>query len=239
MNQTVGVLIVDEPEGLATTLRGVLEHHPILETVSEADLGGGRDSEAPAGRVALVYVAPEGGEAGIRRVGQLKEGRPSLAVLVAFEVLDSDILCRLIEAGADAFVARNIQPQLLCGRIIALAGIAEAEPASDAEPASETAAGTPEAVDGLTPREAEILRFLSAGFSNKEVARRLNLSVRTVETHRLNLRRKTQTGRLKDLVALARQLGLTPAVDAEPRRPAGEPRSGRTPGLEAASRHCA
>jgi hypothetical protein len=34
------------------------------------------------------------------------------------------------------------------------------------------------------PREAEVLRFLSAGFSNKEVARRLTVSVRTVETHR-------------------------------------------------------
>jgi len=34
-----------------------------------------------------------------------------------------------------------------------------------------------------------------------------------VETHRLNLRRKTQTGRLKDLVSLARQLGLAPVMD--------------------------
>jgi len=74
---------------------------------------------------------------------------------------------------------------------------------------------------GLTPREAEVLRFLSSGFSNKEVARRLALSVRTVETHRLNLRRKTQTGRLKDLVSLARQLGLAPVVDSDPNRRGG------------------
>ena len=70
---------------------------------------------------------------------------------------------------------------------------------------------------GLTPREAEVLRFLSAGFSNKEVARRLTVSVRTVETHRLNLRRKTKTGRLKDLVQLARQIGLAPVLDGEAR----------------------
>lgn len=235
MNQAVGVLIVDEPEGLATTLRAVLEHHPILQTVSEADLVGSEASEAPAGSVALVYVAPEGGEAGILRVRHLKEGRPSLTVLVAFEVLDSDILCRLINAGADAFVARNTQPRLVCGTIIALAGLETPEPVWE----TDADAGTQGAGDDLTPREAEILRFLSAGFSNKEVARRLNLSVRTVETHRLNLRRKTQTGRLKDLVALARQLGLAPVVEAEPRRPAGEPRCRRMPGLEAASRHCA
>lgn len=236
MNQAVGVLIVDEPEGLATTLRAALEHHPILQTVSEADLTGADAAGAPARSVALVYVAPEGGEAGILRVRQLKESRPSLAVLVAFEVLDSDILCRLINAGTDAFVARNTQPRLVCGTIIALAGLETPERAWETESA---AAGTQEAGDGLTPREAEILRFLSSGFSNKEVARRLNLSVRTVETHRLNLRRKTQTGRLKDLVALARELGLAPVVEAEPRRPAGEPRCRRTHGVEAATRHCA
>lgn len=61
-----------------------------------------------------------------------------------------------------------------------------------------------------------MLRFLSSGFSNKEVARLLVLSVRTVETHRLNLRRKTQTGRLKELVSLSRQLGLAPITESEP-----------------------
>ncbi|MGD6587625.1 LuxR C-terminal-related transcriptional regulator, partial [Xanthomonas citri pv. citri] len=68
---------------------------------------------------------------------------------------------------------------------------------------------------GLTPREAEVLRFLISGFSNKDVARHLDLSVRTVETHRVNLRRKTRTGRLSDLVSLARQLGLPPVTNDE------------------------
>ena len=89
---------------------------------------------------------------------------------------------------------------------------------------------------GLTPREAEVLRFLGAGFSNKEVARRLSLSVRTVETHRLNLRRKTQTGRLKDLVSLARQLGLAPVVDTESGRRSGEG-SARRPERDGAAHH--
>lgn len=60
----------------------------------------------------------------------------------------------------------------------------------------------------LTPAETVVLRHLACGWSNKETARKLGLSVRTIETHRLNLRRKTQTGRLSDLVALARDLGL-------------------------------
>ena len=130
-----------------------------------------------------------------------------------FEVLRAGLLTRLVEAGADAFIARSATPRDICRALLTLA-------ASPTESSRDEAAPVAPA-DGLTPREAEILRFLSAGFSNKEVARRLNLSVRTVETHRLNLRRKTQTGRLKDLVALARHLGLTPVVDAAPVRSTG------------------
>ena len=66
---------------------------------------------------------------------------------------------------------------------------------------------TAEVGHGLTDREFEVLGHIAAGRSNKEVARKLGTSVRTVETHRLNLRRKTKTGRLSDLVTLARDLG--------------------------------
>jgi len=63
-------------------------------------------------------------------------------------------------------------------------------------------------VFGLTSRETEILRFICSGFSNKDIARRFQLSVRTVETHRLNIRKKTNAVRLRDLVNVGKQLGL-------------------------------
>lgn len=211
MNDAVGVLIVGEPLGLEPAFRAVIEHEPRLQTLSEGELAPG--SEGPSRKVALLFVGaePEPGLAG--RIAALKGRAPGLAVLVGFEVLRAGLLTRLVDAGADAFIARSATPRDVCEALLSLA-------ANPAEPTwDEAAAAAP--ANGLTPREAEILRFLSAGFSNKEVARRLNLSVRTVETHRLNLRRKTQTGRLKDLVALARHLGLTPVVDAAPVRSTG------------------
>jgi two-component system, LuxR family, secretion system response regulator SsrB len=211
MNQAVGVLIVDEPYGLEPTFRAVLEHEPRLQTISEADLSSGQG--VPACSVALVFVGAEVGTAVLSRITTLKGRQPGLSVLVAFESLRADLLGRLIQAGADAFVARSATPRDVCNAILGLAAGSASDHAASDEVDTVVAP-----VDGLTPREAEILRFLSAGFSNKEVARRLSLSVRTVETHRLNLRRKTQTGRLKDLVALARHLGLAPVVDAEPVR---------------------
>ncbi|KQP10997.1 MAG: LuxR C-terminal-related transcriptional regulator [Methylobacterium sp.] len=201
MHQAVGVLIVDEPYGLEPTFRAVLEHEPALHTVSEADLiRGGPDM--PGATVALVIVGAGDSGGGAARIERLRARCPGLKILAAFETLDAAASGRLVAAGADVFVARSACARVVCAAILALAGL----------PA---AARTVDPTDGLTPREAEILRFLSAGFSNKEVARRLNLSVRTVETHRLNLRRKTQTGRLKDLVALARHLGLAPVTEAD------------------------
>lgn len=60
----------------------------------------------------------------------------------------------------------------------------------------------------LTPREQEILCYIALNMSNKDIARRLGLSVRTVETHRLHIRRKTGAGSRVELVQLAEKFGL-------------------------------
>jgi len=214
MSQAVAVLIVDESQGLDPNLRASLEHAPSLRTVDEAELDG-------TAAVALVVVNGARLGAECHRIAGLRAGRPSLRVLVALRALAAADLVRFVEAGADAFVGHAAPSREICAAILALAEGSAVSSALPAGPVSETPAPAPgESVDGLglTPREAEVLRFLSAGFSNKEVARRLSLSVRTVETHRLNLRRKTQTGRLKDLVSLARHLGLDPVLDTEPGR---------------------
>ncbi|MFE1601403.1 helix-turn-helix transcriptional regulator [Methylobacterium sp. ID0610] len=227
MSDAVKVLIVDEPADLGAAFQATLEHHPELRTVSESDLRAGIEASLQGG-VALVF-APECGAAAI---AALRAHHPGLKVLVAFLAADAALLGDWVAAGADAFVARTAAPHEICAAIIGLArGVPLCDGAPDLTAAEEVAASL-----GLTPREAEVLRFLSAGFSNKEVARRLTVSVRTVETHRLNLRRKTKTGRLKDLVQLARQMGLSPVVDTEQTagRPNGAIRTTRHHGHAAA-----
>lgn len=212
MSAAVGVLIVDEPQDLCPTVRATLEHLPELETVHEAHLDAiDLDEPGPERVVALVFVDERRVGDALARIGALKERQPRLRILAAFQALSGADLGALLAAGTDAVIARSASPRDLSTAILALAAGQDCLSGPRGEPQPETG----EAL-GLTPREAEVLRFLSAGFSNKEVARRLALSVRTVETHRLNLRRKTQTGRLKDLVTLARQLGLAPVLE-EPR----------------------
>jgi two-component system response regulator NreC len=60
----------------------------------------------------------------------------------------------------------------------------------------------------LSPREAEVLGLIAGGHTNAEIAQRLFLSVRTIESHRANIQRKTGRATRAELVALAREEGL-------------------------------
>jgi two-component system response regulator NreC len=60
----------------------------------------------------------------------------------------------------------------------------------------------------LSPREAEVLGLIAGGHTNAEIAQQLFLSVRTIESHRANIQRKTGRATRAELVALAREEGL-------------------------------
>jgi len=62
--------------------------------------------------------------------------------------------------------------------------------------------------DHLTTREAEVLRLLALGLTNREVAARLHISVRTAEFHRAAIRSKLSLASRAELVAYAAQSGL-------------------------------
>ena len=182
---------------------------------------------APGAAAACVILVPAG-EGAPARIAALKARFPQSRVLVTLRAIDAGRLRALLEAGADAVAAENLGPAALAEAVATLAGEARPPGVGRFEGGVRC---LPECDDGdtgaLTPREAEVLRLLSAGFSNKEVASRLGVSVRTVETHRLNLRRKTRTGRLRDLVQLARHLGLPPVLDADARAAPARPPTAR------------
>jgi len=208
MSTAVGVLILDEPQGLGAAVRATLEHMPELHTIVEADLGGAAAQNA----IALIFVDEIRLVDVIDRIFSLKKRQPNLRTLLAFGHLSADDLRALLAAGVDAFVARSKSPRDLGAVLLALAEGSE-RPAPPEQ--CDDLPAVPTEITRLTPRQADVLRFISSGFSNREIARRLALSVHTIETHRFNLRGKTQTGRLSDLISLARHLGLPPVVNGD------------------------
>jgi DNA-binding NarL/FixJ family response regulator len=68
----------------------------------------------------------------------------------------------------------------------------------------------PNARRALTPRQKEILRLVSQGLTNREIAERLHISVRTVEVHRFNLMRRLRVKNVAQLLRQALVLRLLP-----------------------------
>jgi DNA-binding CsgD family transcriptional regulator len=79
-------------------------------------------------------------------------------------------------------------------------------------PTSATAQGNPQALAslGISERELDVLREVAAGYSNKEIAARLNVSPNTIKTHVARLLEKLGAKRRTDAIARARELGIVP-----------------------------
>ncbi|MCC2113606.1 MAG: response regulator transcription factor, partial [Hyphomicrobiales bacterium] len=150
-----------------------------------------------------------------RRLQDLSE---DIRILVCYLAADPFEVQELIQAGVAGFVGKNAEPLEYANAVRAVAGGGNYFSNSLIGKLFSGRATPMNGVNlyNLTQRETEVLRLLADGMSNKEIARRLDLSVRTVETHRLNIRRKTKAYGLSDLVRVARKLGLKADGTAEP-----------------------
>jgi DNA-binding NarL/FixJ family response regulator len=147
-----------------------------------------------------VHMPDGGGQAVIEAVGRVHPDVRFLALSVSDAAED---VIGVIRAGARGYVTKTISGTELTEAIVRVAdGDAVFSPrlagfVLDAFAADPAAAGTatvtfdPE-LDQLTPREREVLRLIARGYAYKEVARRLSISVKTVESHVSAVLRKLQ-----------------------------------------------
>jgi DNA-binding NarL/FixJ family response regulator len=157
--------------------------------------------------VVLVDVHMPGG-GGVTVVGNVLETTPEVRFL-ALSVSDApeDVIA-MIRAGARGYVTKSISPDELSDAIDRVAaGDAVFSPSLagfvlDAFARSVPVAEDPE-LDSLTPREQEVLRQIARGYAYKQIARRLNISVKTVETHVSSVLRKLQLSNRHELARWA------------------------------------
>ena len=206
-DQRIRVFLVDDHRLFLSGVRSELGAR--FELVGEA----GSVSDAIAGIVAsnpdvvlLDVHMPDGGGAAV--IGAVAKNRPDVRFL-ALSVSDAaeDVIA-VIRAGARGYVTKSISPDDLANAIVRvhggdavfsprLAGFVldafsgEIEPAPDPE------------LDQLTPREAEVLRYIARGYAYKQVARQLNISNKTVETHVSSVLRKLQLSSRHELTRWA------------------------------------
>ncbi len=191
------VYLVDDHELFLTGVRTELESaYDVVGWASDVDeaIEGIRESTPD---VVLIDVHMPGG-GGLAVVNNILQHEESSTRFLALSVSDdAEDVIAMIRAGARGYVTKSISPDELVAAIDRVdAGDAVFSPRlagfvldafADVMPAN----ADPE-LDQLTSREQEVLRQIARGYSYKQVARRLSISVKTVETHVSSVLRKLQ-----------------------------------------------
>ena len=178
------MLVVDDHEVVREGLRAFLELQDGIEVAGEA--ADGEEAIAVAERldpdvVLMDLVMPKLDGLGAMR--ELRERVPRARVIVLTSFLDDDKLLPALRAGAAGYLLKNAPPPELARAVRAAhAGEALLDPVVAAR-LVETLAGDGDPLDRLTPREREVLELIGRGFPNKRIARRLEVSEKTVKTH--------------------------------------------------------
>lgn len=146
-------------------------------------------------------------------IPMLRRHFPDLGVLVLADSTEPLLVAELLRAGANG-IAHVSQPidELLGAIRTTLNGSRFVSPSFDPETVYNSLHGSP--LEALTLREREIFVLLGDGMSNTDIAQRLFISSRTVETHRHRIMRKLGVHSISDLVRIAGRLdviGWTPA----------------------------
>ncbi|MCY1545753.1 Transcriptional regulatory protein DegU [compost metagenome] len=128
---------------------------------------------------------------------------PGMQILILSMYDHAEYVTSSIRAGARGYVLKDAASREIVAAIDAIAAGGTYYSAD----LLEKTVSPPAADDELTPREREVLQMLAQGLSNKAIARVLEISVRTVETHRLSIRRKLGVDTPAGLVKYALERG--------------------------------
>jgi len=187
----IHVLLVDDHPLLRDGVRMRLHATPHIRVVAEA--GSVREAEALAAQVRPDLVITDvrmPDASGIQLAALFRERFPEMRLLVLSMHHDVEYVRRALDCGVLGYVLKDGPAQQLVHAIEAVhAGRRYLSEGVSMSP-EPVASPITRAWGHLTPKESAVLTLLADGCSNKEIASALGASVRTVETHRLHLRRK-------------------------------------------------
>jgi two-component system response regulator NreC len=215
----IRVLLADDHAVLRAGLKALLATQSDIEPVGEAGEGGEavRLTESLRPDVLLLDVTMPGNEqfAALRAV---RERVPGVRVLLLTMHEDETILRQALRLGASGYVLKKAAEAELLTAIRAVArGEAFVDPAMTKgmiQGYLGTERHKPAAVsqaNRLTTREIEILKLIAEGYANKEVAKLLVISVKTVETHKAHIAEKLGLKSRVDWRRYAHEQGWLPA----------------------------
>jgi DNA-binding NarL/FixJ family response regulator len=203
-SEVISVLVVDDHALHRDGTRHILEQHPDLEVVGDADSG----EKALAlirqlnPDVVLMDIRLPGMN-GIEATRRIRKDHPEVRVLMVTAHDDDEYVRGAVAAGAAGYLSKTAPGRKLVEAVRAVAaGTTVLEPAMLTRLMAEPSA-TRAAANGLTEREFGVLKLLVDGLHNKQVARHLGISLRTVERHCDNIYDKLGVGSRTEAVVWA------------------------------------
>ncbi|HEX8556766.1 MAG TPA: response regulator transcription factor [Pyrinomonadaceae bacterium] len=206
----VRVLIADDHGTMREGLKLILENEPDLEVVGEVADGweAMRLARELLPDVTLMDVSMPGWD-GLQATRGLQAACPQVKVLALSRHADYGFLTEMLRAGAKGYVLKqSTSAELICAVRAVAAGQSYLDPAVTAKVVGRYRGGPAKAAaeevgESVSEREEEVLRLIALGHSNKEIAARLSVSVKTVEAHKANGMRKLGLGSRTDVVSYA------------------------------------
>ncbi len=206
------VLLADDHALVRAGLRRILEAQEGVTVVGEVDNGAAAlDVLRRQGVDVLVLDLSMPGVDGFGVLARAKRLVPELKILVLTMHADAEYVARAVREGADGYLLKDSAvTDLVAGIAAVREGRAYFTPRIQQELSEILRAkpAEPSPMEQLTEREREVLKLVAEGLSTKEIASRLDISTRTVETHRANLMRKLDLHSVARLVQFAIKEGL-------------------------------
>ena len=207
------IVLADDHQLMRQGLRGLLDREPDMEVVGEAD--GGRSALALVAElvpsVVIMDVAMPDLN-GVEATRKIVEGFPGVRVIALSMHADKRFVAGMLKAGASGYLLKDCAFAELAGAVRTVAagqvylspGIAGLVAEEFAGRFAPDRPGSP-----LTGREREVLQLIAEGQATKQIAVRLGLSVKTVETHRRQMMDKLGLHSVAELTKYAIREGLT------------------------------
>ncbi len=204
--EEIRIVLADDHVVVRSALRMLLDAEPGLEVVAEAgDVDGAIRYIRGHRPEVLILDLNMPGRASLEALPDIAEASPETQVVVltmqsepafAREAMQAGVLGYILKEAADVELVKAVR--------LAAQGRTYLQPDLGARLAAEPA----DAPDDLSDRELEILRFIALGHTNGEIAEQLQISVRTVESHRSHIQQKLHLAKRSELVRYALERGM-------------------------------
>jgi DNA-binding NarL/FixJ family response regulator len=208
---SIRIILADDHELMRKGLRTLLERQQDLEIVGEA--GDGRETmklakEQNPDVIIMDISMPDMN--GVDATEQIMKEAPGVKIIALSMHPDRQFVERMLQAGARGYLVKDCSVEEMLTGIRAVAGgKIFLSPKISEEVIKEYVRSLPKTSVALTAREREVLQLIAEGNSTKKIADKLNISIKTVETHRKQIMDKLDIHSVAELTKYAIREGIT------------------------------